>query len=80
MDTLTITEARTNLYKLVESVGNEHKPTLITGKKNNAILISEQDWNSINETMYLLNIPGMRESIMDGMKEPITSCSQGINW
>jgi prevent-host-death family protein len=80
MEKITVTEARANLYKLVEKVGQDHHPTLITGKKGNAILMSESDWNAINETLYLLNIPGMRESIVEGMKQPLTSCDQKISW
>ena len=80
MDTLTVTEARTNLYKLIEKVGEDHQPTLIIGKKGNAVLMSESDWNSVNETMYLLSFPGMRESIIEGMKESLTSCEQKIDW
>ena len=80
MDTFTVTEARANLYKLVEKVGQDHHPTLIVGKKGNAVLMSESDWNSINETLFLLNIPGMRESIVEGINEPLTSCEQKINW
>jgi antitoxin YefM len=80
MDTTTVTHARANLYKLIEKVDEDHHPVLIMGKKNNAVLISEADWNSINETMYLLAIPGMRESIIEGMAEPLDNCSKTIDW
>ena len=64
MPTLTATDARANLYKLLDQVADSHEPILITGKRTNAVLISEDDWRSIEETLYLLSIPGMRESII----------------
>ncbi len=80
MDTLTVTQARSNLYKLIEKVDENHHPTLIVGKKNNAVLIGEADWRSIQETMFLLTVPGMRESIIEGIKEPLSKCTQVIDW
>lgn len=75
MPTLTATEARTNLYKLLDEVAFTHEPILITGKRTNAVLISEEHWRSIEETMYLLSIPGMRESIIEGLDTPVEECS-----
>ena len=80
MPTLTVTEARSSLYQLIDSVAETHEPVLITGKRTNAVLISEEDWRSIHETLYLLNIPGMRESILEGMQTPIAECSDGVEW
>lgn len=80
MTTLTATEARSSLYQLVDQVAASHEPVLITGKRTNAILISEDDWRAINETLYLLNIPGMRESILQGMQSPIDECSEEVEW
>lgn len=80
MPTLTITEARSSLYQLVDSVAESHEPVLITGKRSNAVLISEDDWRAINETLYLLSIPGMRESIREGMETPIDECSDEVEW
>lgn len=80
MPTLTITEARSSRYQLVDSVADTHEPVLITGKRTNAVLISEADWRSINETLYLLAIPGMRESILEGMQTPIDECSDEVVW
>ncbi|WP_236147182.1 type II toxin-antitoxin system Phd/YefM family antitoxin [Scytonema millei] len=77
MDAVSTSEARTNLFSLVDRVSETHKPILITGKRNNAVLISQEDWNSIQETMYLLSIPGMKESIKDGMATPVEEC---ISW
>ena len=80
MTTLNSTEARSNLYGLIAQVNESHEPVTITGKKGNAILISEDDWSAINETLTLLNIKGMRESIIDGMQTPIDECNQDLEW
>jgi prevent-host-death family protein len=80
MPTLTITEARSSLYQLVDSVASTHEPVLITGKRANAVLIAEEDWRAINETLYLLSIPGMRESILKGMQTPVDECSDEVEW
>lgn len=71
MSTINITNARKDLYNLVENVSVYHEPALIVGKKGNAVLISEDDWNAIQETLYLDSIPGMTKSILDGVKEPM---------
>ena len=80
MKTITTTQARINLYKLVESASLESEPILITGKRAKAVLVSEDDWLSIQETLYLLSIPGMRESIIKGMNTPIEECSDKLKW
>ncbi len=80
MSSISITEARSNLYKLVDKTGTDHQPILITGKRNNAVLVSEDDWRAIQETLYLVSIPGMRESIRNGMAEPIGTCSEEPGW
>ena len=80
MPTKTATEARANLYKLIDETVSSHKPVTITGKRGNAVLISEDDWNSIQETLYLLNLPGMRESIKEGMSTPTEECDTELNW
>lgn len=80
MTTLTASEARTKLYKLLDKTALSHEPIQITGKRHNAILISEDDWRAINETLYLLSIPGMRKSIRDGLKTPIKKCSKRLKW
>jgi len=77
---LTITEARSNLYRLIDNVVESHIPLLIKGKKHNAVLISEEDWSAIQETLYLAAIPGMSESIIAGGKEPLSECSQEISF
>jgi len=80
MPTLTATEARSKLYRLIDEAASTHDPIVITGKRSNAVLLSEEDWRSIQETLYLLNIPGMRESICTGLATPIEECSEDIEW
>jgi antitoxin YefM len=74
MKTINVTNARANLYNLLEETFESHEPIQITGKKNNAILVSEEDWQSIQETLFLISIPGMRESIIEGMNTPVDEC------
>ncbi len=80
MTTLTATEARANLYKLLDEVAQSHEPVLITGKRTNAVLISEDDWRAMEETIYLLSVPGMRESIVQGMNTPLEECADEVEW
>ena len=80
MPTLSATEARTKLYRLIDEASLTHEPIVITGKRGNAVLISENDWRVIQETMFLLNIPGMRESIQEGLATPIENCKEEIEW
>ncbi len=80
MTILNVTEARTNLYSLIDEAAATHKPITIKGKRGNAVLVSEEDWLAISETLHLLSIPGMRESIREGMNEPVDSCAKGLDW
>lgn len=80
MTTLTVSKARMNLYKLLDETANSHDPIQITGKRANAILVSEDDWRSIQETLYLLSIPKMRESIRKGLKTPVEKCAKELRW
>jgi prevent-host-death family protein len=80
MTVLNVTEARANLYSLIDEAKETHKPIVITGKRGNAVLVSEDDWNAITETLYLVSIPGMRESIRKGMDEPIDECAEELDW
>ena len=77
MTSLTASKARARLYKLLDQAAASHEPIQITGKRVNAVLVSEEDWRSIQETLYLLSIPGMRESIRKGLKEPVEKCRTG---
>jgi PHD/YefM family antitoxin component YafN of YafNO toxin-antitoxin module len=80
MPTLTVTEARSMLYQLLDSVASSHEPVLIMGKRSNAVLISEDDWRAINETLHLHSIPGMAESVVDGMNTPVEECDDELQW
>ena len=80
MTTLKVTEARVNLYKLIDDTLVNHQPVVITGKRGNAFLLAEDDWNAINETLHLLSVPGMRESILEGMQESTDSAATELNW
>jgi antitoxin YefM len=80
MTSLTITQARKDLYRLVDEVQESHEPVRITGKRGTGILLAEDDWTAISETLMLHSIPGMTESIVDGMKTPIDECSEEPGW
>ena len=80
MTTLTASAARASLYKLLDQANASHKPIQITGKRGDVILISAEDWNAIQETLYLLSIPGMRKSIKKGLKTPASKCSRVLKW
>ena len=80
MAVLTASSARSNLYNLIDQTSESHEPVIISGKRNNAVLVSEEDWDSIQETLYLTSIPGMRESILDGMKEPLENSTKKLDW
>ena len=80
MSTVNATEARAKLYRLIDEAAESHEPVFITGKRANAVLLSEDDWRSIQEALYLLSIPGMRETILEGMKTPVEECSEDLSW
>ena len=80
MTTLNATEARSRLYALIDETSDSHEPILITGKRGNAVLLAEEDWNAINETLPLLSIPGMRESIREGLATRLDECDREIDW
>ncbi len=80
MTTLTASKARAGLYKLVDKVSQSHDPVQIHGKRSDAVLIGEEDWRAIQETLHLLSIPGMRESLREGLKEPLSKSSKSLKW
>ena len=80
MKTIAVTKARANLYKLIDETAASSEPIQIMGKRSNAVLISERDWKAIQETVYLLSIPGMRESIVEGLKTPLGECTEELEW
>lgn len=80
MTILNATEARSKLYSLIDETRQTHQPIVITGKRGNAVLLSEDDWTSINETLFLLSVPGMRESIREGMDTNLGDCETDLDW
>lgn len=80
MKTLTATQARKEIYRLLDEASETHEPIQITGKRTNAVLISEDDWRSIQETLYLSTIPGMQESIVGGLKTPVEDTDEELDW
>jgi len=80
MTTLTATEARRDLYNLLDDISASHEPIQIRGKRNSAILIPESDWKAVQETLFLTSIPKMRESIKMGLATPVEECDTELNW
>jgi prevent-host-death family protein len=80
MTVLTASEARANLYRLIDEAAESHEPIRIAGKRTSAVLLSSEDWDAIQETLYLLSIPGMRESIRAGMAEPLGKSAKALKW
>lgn len=80
MTSITATEARKQLYSLLDDVAESHHPVQITGKRSSAVLISEDDWRAIQETLHLQSIPGMVESIQKGLKTSVDECSKEAGW
>ncbi len=80
MSSISASEARRRLYSLIDEVGESHEPMQINGKRGNAVLLSEADWNAIQETLHLVSIPGMRESILEGLATPPEGLSDHPGW
>lgn len=80
MAVFTVSQARANLYRLVDEASDSHQPILIAGKRSSAVLVSEEDWQAIQETMFLLSIPGMRKSIRNAMAEPLSKSATELSW
>ena len=80
MTVVNATEARSKLYSLIDETAISHQPIVIKGKRCNAVLLSEEDWNAISETLNLLAIPRMRESIQEGMKASVSECAKDLDW
>lgn len=77
---ITASEARANLYRLIDETNEFHRPVVIMGKRSSAVLVSAHDWGAIQETLYLLSVPGMRESIKKGMAEPLAKSAKAVKW
>ncbi len=80
MTTVSATEARKQLYKLIDDVAESHEPVQITGKRGNAVLVGEDDWRAVQETLHLISIPGMRESIREGIAAPVEDLEDQLGW
>ena len=80
MTTMTVTEARKQLYSLLDDVADSHEPIQIAGKRHAAVLVSEDDWRAVQETLYLTGIPGMRNSIRKGLNTPVAKCAKELDW
>jgi antitoxin YefM len=80
MISITASEARKRLYSLLDELAESHDPIQIAGKRNSAVLVSEDDWRAIQETLYLVAISGMKDSIIEGMNTPIEQCDEKLGW
>lgn len=80
MSALSASEARANLYRLIDQAAESHQPVVITGKRHDAVLLSAEDWHAIQETLHLLSVPGMRESIKEGLAQPADECVKELDW
>ncbi len=80
MNSINASEAREKLYRLLDETASAHELLLITGPRSNAVLVGEEDWNSIQETLHLLSVPGMRESIREGLDTPVDECQKKPGW
>lgn len=80
MNTITAAEAQTKIFSLMDEVTEKHKTVKITGENSNVVLISEADWNAIQETLHLVSIPGLRESIVEGLNTPLEDCDENLKW
>jgi antitoxin YefM len=80
MTVISASEARANLYRLIDEAAASHEPLVISGKRNKAVLIAEEDWEAIQETLFLLSVPGMRESIREGLATPAEECAGDLDW
>lgn len=80
MTTISATEARKRLYKLIDDIADSHEPVQITGKRGSAVLVGEDDWRAVQETLHLVSIPGVRESVLEGMATPVEELEDKLDW
>ena len=80
MTSITATQARKQLYALLDDVSESHEPVQIAGKRHSAVLVSEDDWRAVQETLYLDSVPGMRDSIIEGIATPVEKCDTELEW
>lgn len=77
---MSASEVRANIYNIMDETAQSHEPILITGKRNNVVMLSEEDYRAIEETLYLNSIPNMVSSIQEAMKAPDSEFSEDIQW
>lgn len=80
MTSVSAADAKKRLHELLDDVAESHEPVQIAGKRHSAVLVSEEDWRAIQETLHLTSIPGMRESIIEGMETPVEQCDEELDW
>ena len=80
MANITASEARARLFRLIDETAETHRPVVISGKRNNAVLVAEDDWRAMQETLFLLSVPEMRESVREGLEEPVEECAEDLDW
>ena len=80
MTDISATEARSKLYRLIDEAAESHQPIVISGKRNSAVLVGTEDWAAIQETLFLLSVPGMRESLREGLETPVEECAEELDW
>jgi prevent-host-death family protein len=80
MTSITVTQARANLFKLLDQTAQSHEPIQITGRRQNGVLLSEDDFRAMQETLYLLSVPGMKESLRKARKAPLKAYSKTRPW
>jgi len=80
MTAVSATAARSKLYRLIDQVNEESQPLTITGQRGNAVLVGEDDWQAIQETLFLASVPGLTESIRQARAEGVEAGSQELDW
>ena len=80
MHIVTANQAQADLPKLIDKTATNHEPIEITGLNKSAVLVAKEDWSAIQETLYLVSVPGMRESIREGLETPLADCGTELDW
>ncbi len=80
MLSLSAAEARAKLYRLVEDASHSSQPVAIAGNRGHAVLVPAAHWHAIQETLALLAVPGMLESIREGLATPVETCARSLDW
>ncbi len=76
----TASEARANLYRLIDQVVDSHEPVRINGRRGTAVLVSEEDWRELQATLHLVSVPGLRDSLRRGMAAPLAESAERLPW